>query len=97
MNHFTPRKKKIRGPVIGTLKMVRIDHKTQIMVSVKIPDEEARERYLERINRPVRGPWTKATTSTPNMPVKDEYKENEVAVDELEELMAEAKAELPDE
>lgn len=97
--HFTPRKKhKIHGPsVVGAMKYVRINANTEIMVPVNVPDEEAIARYLERINRPVRGPWNRATTNTPNLPLREEYKESEIAVEELEELLQEEKAaELPD-
>ena len=30
-------------------KRVRIDHKTEIEVSIDIPDDVARERYLEKL------------------------------------------------
>ena len=30
-------------------KLVRIDHKTEIEVSIDIPDDVARERYLEKL------------------------------------------------
>ena len=44
---YMPRKKKIIVPA-KRMKRVRIDHKTQIEVSVSIPDEQARERYYAR-------------------------------------------------
>lgn len=50
MKSYTPRKKKIQSTrVIGAMKHVRIDSKTEIMVSVNVPDDEARERYLSRL------------------------------------------------
>jgi len=50
MNGYTPRKKKIHGPsVIGAMKTIRIDAKTEIMVPVSLSDDEARQRYLARV------------------------------------------------
>lgn len=44
--HFTPRKKKISGPIIvGAVKNVRIDSNTIIQCSTSISDEDARERF----------------------------------------------------
>jgi hypothetical protein len=48
MKPYTPRKKK-SVKLSQKTKLVRIDHRTQIEVSVSIPDDEARERYLTRI------------------------------------------------
>ena len=46
---FKPRRKKLTGPVIaGTMKSVRIDDRTSIMVSTSISDDEARKRFYER-------------------------------------------------
>lgn len=54
MSRYTPRRKKICGPrVIGTMKYVRIDARTEIEVDVNIPDEEARTRYLTRLGKNV--------------------------------------------
>ena len=47
MNHYTPRHKKFVPPSKGT-KLVRIDFRTQVEVSVSITDEQARERYYAR-------------------------------------------------
>lgn len=48
--HYTPRKKKIRSTrVIGAMKLVRIDHRTEISVPVDVPDDVAREKYLLRV------------------------------------------------
>jgi hypothetical protein len=50
MNTRTPKNKKFHSPsVVGAMKLVRIDHRTQISVSVGISDVDARERYLNRI------------------------------------------------
>lgn len=57
------------------IKYVRIDAKTQIEVSVNIPDDIARENYLARISKPLRAPYTHAMTNTPNNPVRNEFKE----------------------
>jgi len=54
MSRFTPRKKKIQSTKVrGAQKLVRIDNRTQIMVDVSIPDDEARERYLTRLGKNV--------------------------------------------
>jgi len=55
MKSYTPRKKRKVKPVIQT-KLVRIDHKTQIEVSVSIPDDVAIERYYERHKTVTRPP-----------------------------------------
>ena len=47
MNHFTPRHRKFVPPSKGT-KLVRIDFRTQVEVSMSIPDDLARERYYAR-------------------------------------------------
>ena len=72
--NYTPRKKKIHGPsVTGAMKNVRIDSRTEIMVDVNIPDDVTIARFLERIGR---GPNAPASyPNTPNMPVKEEFKE----------------------
>ena len=55
MSHYTPRKRKVQSTKVkGAQKLVRVDHRTQIMVDVDIPDDVARERYLARINQGVR-------------------------------------------
>ena len=44
MRHFTPKRKKLHGPTVtGKMKLVRIDARTQILVSMDTPEEEARE------------------------------------------------------
>ena len=49
--HYTPKKHKIHAPsIVGAMKKVRVDHRTEIMVSVDISDADAIERYLARIN-----------------------------------------------
>jgi hypothetical protein len=46
---FKPRRRKLTGPKLsGTMKTVRIDARTVIMVSVSLSDEEARKRFYER-------------------------------------------------
>lgn len=55
MKPYTPRKKKLVKLVIQT-KIVRIDHKTQIEVSVSIPDEVAIENYYLRHKTAIRPP-----------------------------------------
>jgi hypothetical protein len=97
--HFTPRKKKIHAPsVVGGMKRVRIDARTEIMVLASVPDEEAREKYLERINKSVRG---KHIPVTPNYPVKEEFREiqsDDVPLEELAEVLDEVQsAEVPKE
>ena len=49
MSHYTPRQKRII-PSSKATKLVRIDFRTQVEVSVNIPDEQARERYYARHN-----------------------------------------------
>lgn len=50
MKSYTPKKKRIISTrVIGAMKVVRVDHRTEIMVSVDISDADARERYLNRL------------------------------------------------
>ena len=84
---YQHRQKKPVKPVMTT-KLVRIDFRTQIVVSVDIPDEVARANYMERISRPVRGAYERAIPSTPNMPVKEEFKEIAVGdLDDIEELV----------
>jgi len=55
MKNYTPRKKKEVKLVIPT-KLVRIDHRTQIEVSVDIPDDVAIERYYQRHTTVTRPP-----------------------------------------
>ena len=46
---FKPRKKKLHGHTLSrTIKSVRIDDRTSIMVSTSISDDEARKRFYER-------------------------------------------------
>lgn len=50
---FKPRKKRLQViPKENTMKSVRIDEKTVIMVNLAITDEEARIRYLQRHTPP---------------------------------------------
>jgi hypothetical protein len=95
MNTYTPRKKKIHKPVIQT-KLVRIDHRTQIEVPVSISDDDARERYLSRLNIPVKGKYARLLPNTPQLPVKHEFKDDDVVIEDLEEV-ASAIAEEPQE
>jgi len=53
MKDYTPRKKKEVKLAIQT-KLVRINHRTQIEVSVSIPDDVAIERYYQRHTTAVR-------------------------------------------
>ena len=55
MKSYTPRKKREKKPVIQT-KLVRVDHRTQIEVSVSIPDDVAIERYYQRHTTVTRPP-----------------------------------------
>jgi hypothetical protein len=53
--HFTPRKKKISGPIIvGAVKNVRIDSNTIIQCSTSISDEDAKERFYDRHKTAIR-------------------------------------------
>jgi hypothetical protein len=99
MNTYTPRKKKIHGPsVVGAMKLVRIDFRTEIMVPVDVPDEDARQRYLERISRAIRPAYV---PTSPNYPVASGFKE--VPVGDLEDMQTMAEIvetqaeELPEE
>lgn len=47
--HYTPKKKILVPHVVGAMKTVKIDNRTQIVVSVDIPDNVARDRYLKRV------------------------------------------------
>ena len=88
---FKPRQKKIIKPVIKT-KLVRIDFRTQIEVSVKIPDDMARENYLSRLNIPIKGRFERLKQNTPQMPIKEEFRNTEIPmgdITELEELVVE--------
>jgi hypothetical protein len=82
--YYKHREKKPVKNIAGLKKYVRIDERTQMEVSASIPDDEARERYISRLNRPVKGAYASATPSTPNLPLKNEYKE--VPVGDLDEL-----------
>lgn len=53
--HFTPRKKKL-VKLSQETKTVRIDHRTQIEVSVSLSNEEAIERYYHRHTTAIRPP-----------------------------------------
>lgn len=58
-NPYRHLKPKIKGPsIVGKMKSVRIDARTQIFVSVNVSDQEAKERYLRRINRKGLGGYT---------------------------------------
>lgn len=92
---YKSRKKKIIKPVVKT-HLVRIDHKTQIEVPLSVSDDQARERYLSRLNIPVKGKYTRLLPNTPNLPVKDEFKDDDVVIEDLEEV-ASAIAEEPQE
>lgn len=49
---FEPRRKKLSGPrIVGTMKRVRIDARTEIMVPSDMPDDVARQRFFNKINR----------------------------------------------
>ena len=52
---YRKRKKK---KSLGKMKLVRINDKTEIEVSIDIPDEVAREKYLERLadSQPIKQP-----------------------------------------
>ena len=55
MKPYTPRQKKAIIPVIQ-MKIIRIDHRTQIEVSASIPDDVAIERYYQKHTTVVRPP-----------------------------------------
>ena len=93
---YKPRHKKAIKPVIKT-KLVRIDHRTQIEVSVSISDDLAREHYLSRLNIPIKGKFERLMPNTPQMPVKHEFKDEEVVDEELEEVLSDIKAETEEE
>lgn len=80
---YTPRQKKPVRHIIKT-KLVRIDFRTEIEVSASIPDDVARERYLSRLNIPIKSAHVRAE------PVKEKPKEIPVGdINELEELIKE--------
>jgi len=59
MNNYPRRRKKMAHlTIVGKTKIVRVDHRTQIEVSVDISDEEAINRFYSRqkIERPLRRP-----------------------------------------
>ena len=48
--HFDTRKKKIHSPsIVGAMKTVRVDARTEIMVPATLSDADAIERYHARI------------------------------------------------
>ena len=55
MKPYTPRQKKVIAPVMQ-MKIIRIDHRTQIEVSASIPDDVAIERYYQKHTTVVRPP-----------------------------------------
>jgi len=65
MRSYTPRKKRKVKPAIKT-KLVRVDSKTQIEVSVDIPDDVAIERYYQRHTTVVRPPVVTQHPLTPD-------------------------------
>jgi hypothetical protein len=86
---YLTRKKKLPIPVEGEkLKTVRIDQRTQIMVSVTIPDDVARANFLERMGRAIKPCYI--PVGTPNYPIKEEFKE--IPVGDITELEAIAEA-----
>ena len=88
MRPFIPRKKKVHAPEItGTMKYVRIDGRTQIMVNANIPDDQARTSYFERLNRSLHGSDIARIANTPNMPVKEEFREPDEVIDEIEAII----------
>ena len=56
MKPYTPRQKKVIAPVMQ-MKIIRIDHRTQIEVSASIPDDVARERFITKRNLGPRAPY----------------------------------------
>jgi hypothetical protein len=99
MNTYTPRKKKISGPsIVGATKRVRIDHRTEIMVPVSVPDDEARARFIERISRAIKPCYVPTTA---NYPVASGFKEVPVGdledMQVMEEIVSSNTEELPEE
>jgi hypothetical protein len=82
---YKPRQKKAVMPVFPK-KKVRIDQNTEIEVSVDISDNIARARYLERLHKPLKSAYDRATPSTPNMPIKPEFKITEIPIGDIEDL-----------
>ena len=83
-NPYRHLKPKVKGAsVVGKMKSVRIDDRTQIFVSVDVPDQEARERYLRRINRKGLGGYTPEDEPPPEV-----RKASEEAIGSLEDLQA---------
>jgi len=66
----------------GAQKAVRIDDKTQILVSVSIPDDVARNRFLDRIALGPRAPYASLYPET--APEKEAIKD--LSLGSLEEL-----------
>jgi hypothetical protein len=95
-NTYTPRKKKAVKPIVK-MKYVRVDHKTLIEVPLSVPDDVARENYLSRLNIPVKGKFQRLMPNTPNMPVKHEFKDEEIVDQEMEEVLSDIKAETEEE
>jgi len=46
---YRKRKRRKKKPKKGSMKMVRVDDKTEIEVSIDIPDEVAKENYLKNL------------------------------------------------
>ena len=68
--HYPQRKKKLHKPILSQrLKIVRIDSKTEIEVSVSLSNEEAIERYYQKHTNAIR------PSEASRMPIpKNEYK-----------------------
>lgn len=82
MSRYHRREPRNKKPVIiGDMKQVRIDHRTIIEVSINIPDDIARERYLKRYKLDNK-------VSEEFVPPKEEIISIEEAIGSLEELEA---------
>ena len=78
MKPFTPHQKRPTKPVVP-MKIIRIDGRTQLEVPINMSEEKARERFFGRNKSYYHYP------NTPNMPIKEEFKEILVAnVEDLE-------------
>ncbi len=83
---FEPRKKKPVYVLAPKMKTVRIDARTEILVSADIPDEEARRRFLKRLDK--RNNFTPSVLQEVKKELIEEEKLNgeEIPVGSLEEM-----------
>jgi hypothetical protein len=81
-DNWNPRKKKVQPSPAREMKNVKIDFRTTIIVPVDVPDDVAKEKYLTRINKGVRGRYVPVAEEMPKEIAK------EIPMGSLEEVSA---------